>query len=523
MRANIKAHKNIIYIFAVFLGWIALHYFDVFSMITHSELPMYMMSLVALIIMTVLSVNSSIYAYHLEQSQTTKKMIYFMCLMLVNYSIVLYRIQINTFMNDTLSQILLLYSSLFLVIGIQSHIKFAHTWQGERHLGKAYFFLRTLGLLLLEIATYYSIENELIEKASFVITFCIVMTGYEVVVLLEMFQSKRSKKVITATTIILIAQILFTISNFALVDFLTFNVTNFIAIMIYYFYMNEYNFKFLNNKNERMQRNFSVYSENLQKIIDKKTLQLREANLKLIEEIDYAKLIQQSLLPERTIDYRDVRFNSGYFPCERLSGDFYDVFVMDENHMGLYFFDVAGHGVSAALMTMLINNYLKSNEQRLWEDRPDRMLKYLFEYFNKLNLPTEMHLVIFYAIYDINSSMLHYCSGGMNCMPILFKRDGTYYFLEESEGIAICKIGEMFTPTFSSAHLKLSHGDRILFYTDGLIDQAKNEILDIDQIIDFFLKNQEMKTDELNETLIRKITPHKDNLKDDITYIIMDI
>ncbi|MDK2866486.1 MAG: phosphoserine phosphatase RsbU/P [Clostridiales bacterium] len=282
----------------------------------------------------------------------------------------------------------------------------------------------------------------------------------------------------------------------------------------------------LSDHNTAMYRQFNVYSQNLRKLIDKKTVQIREANQSIINELEYARVIQQSLLPPRKYTYRDVTLVSDYYPCERLSGDFFDVFRIDDEFIALYYMDVAGHGISAALLTMLSNNFLRAQDhqlKRLWAQRPDKSLKFFYDHFNSLSLPEEMHLVIFYATYNLTTKVLTYCSGGMNCAPVVFRKNGNYEILDQSDGFPICMMGNVFSPVFASANVLLRPGDRVVFYTDGLTDKDKNKIFNDEELIAFCRQHRKKSIRDFNAVLTEKIAPNKDDLNDDITYIIMDI
>ena len=298
------------------------------------------------------------------------------------------------------------------------------------------------------------------------------------------------------------------------------------GLVLFFYHVNKNNFVIPEREQYRLQRQFNLYAMNLKKIIDKKTLQLRDINQKFIDELEYAKKIQQSLLPAHQLKYRNVNFISGYFPCERLSGDFFDIYRLDDDRVSLYLLDVAGHGISAALMTMFSNNFLKSNDenQLLFRGlKPDRSLKYFYDQFNAMNFPDEMHLVAFYATLDLNTRILTYCSGGLNCSPIRFSKNGKFEYLDRSEGFTICKLSEFITPEFKSESIKLDKGDRLLFFTDGMVDNEKNSTFDNDSLIQLILNSRHLTLAELNEVIVKVINPQKDLLNDDITYILMEL
>jgi sigma-B regulation protein RsbU (phosphoserine phosphatase) len=269
-----------------------------------------------------------------------------------------------------------------------------------------------------------------------------------------------------------------------------------------------------------------LYAENLEKIITKRTAEIKEVNTRLINELEYAKRIQQSLLPLKKLSFKNTIFMSEYFPCERLSGDFYDIYRIDDENIGMYVLDVSGHGISAALMTMFCNNYIKSTERLIKRYRglkPHRNLRHFYEEFNKMNFPEEMHMVIFFASYNISTRILTYCSGGMNCYPIVIKSSGETFYLDQSSGFPICKMSDFFTPEYISAKLELERGDRVVFYTDGLIDQYKNNTMDEDELVALTSEFSDRPLKELYNELKSKIDPLVEDLEDDITYFIMEV
>jgi sigma-B regulation protein RsbU (phosphoserine phosphatase) len=134
-----------------------------------------------------------------------------------------------------------------------------------------------------------------------------------------------------------------------------------------------------------------------------------------------------------------------------------------------------------------------------------------------------MHLVIFYATYNLTTKVLTYCSGGMNCAPVVFRKNGNYEILDQSDGFPICMMGNVFSPVFASANVLLRPGDRVVFYTDGLTDKDKNKIFNDEELIAFCRQHRKKSIRDFNAVLTEKIAPNKDDLNDDITYIIMDI
>lgn len=288
----------------------------------------------------------------------------------------------------------------------------------------------------------------------------------------------------------------------------------------------KYNIDLPYKKLKEAQGKVSLYADNLEKIVNIRTKEFRNANSRLNKELDYAKVIQQSLLPPEKVIFENVMFNSKYIPCEKLSGDFYDIYEIDKNNIGMYILDVTGHGVPAALLTMFSINTVKSNEKIIKRYRglkPHKNLKNFYEEFNKLNFPEEMHIVTFFATYNKSNEVLTYCSAGMNCYPIVIRRTGEYEVLDKSRGFPICQLSEFFTPEYKSAKIQLQEGDKIIFYTDGLTDMQKNSAISQDELLNILINNSKSSSEKLNHDIWEKLKNSIKNFDDDITYFIMEV
>lgn len=268
-----------------------------------------------------------------------------------------------------------------------------------------------------------------------------------------------------------------------------------------------------------------LFAKNIETIIRKKTNEVTDINNRFLLELEYARNIQQSLLPPKKLAIKNTHFISEYFPCDKLSGDFFDIYKIDDENIGMYILDVSGHGISAALMTMFCNNYIRSTERLIMRFRglkPHKNLAHFFEEFNKMNFPDEMHMVVFFASYNMTSKVLTYCSGGMNCIPFVVNQEGVLRELDDSEGFAICKLNGIFTPEYKSATIQLKQGERVLFYTDGLVDKEKNQVFNQQELEKFFKEAGHLSLRQLNERIVASIYPMSSSLADDITYFIME-
>jgi len=272
------------------------------------------------------------------------------------------------------------------------------------------------------------------------------------------------------------------------------------------------------------------YSENLNVLVKQRTKELEDINETLLVDIGYAREMQRSLLPVQMPQDMSVSFHAGYQPAERLSGDFYNVIKLDENNIAIYIGDVVGHGVSAAMITVFANQNikpLKDDEGAVEIISPGSVLKNLYKAFNKMNFKEETYLVMIYGIYNTKTRCFTYASGGINVAPLIIKNTGEIAEME-AKGFAICKLGNYFMPYFEDRVIQLDPGDKILFYTDGLVE-AKNlneDIYDRQNLKDFLRINYSLKATELVDGIWKNLFHQigsKGKLMDDVTFLIMEV
>nr|WP_243414731.1 MASE3 domain-containing protein [Sporosalibacterium faouarense] len=289
-----------------------------------------------------------------------------------------------------------------------------------------------------------------------------------------------------------------------------------------------------------VQNELKKYADNLEKLVDEKTEELVEKNKnliemnkKILEDLESAKEIQEALLPQRVQEINGVNFYSKYLPCERLSGDFYNYFKIDDENIGVYIIDVSGHGVPAAMLTIFASRILKGNIFDLDEESdysiisPSDVVSNFYEIFNESNFPDENYLVMFYGIYNTERNELTYSSAGHNCPPMIVKRDGEVKDIDYGDGFPICKLEGIIDPKYKDYKVKLTKGDKILFYTDGIVE-AKDEndnLYTADRLERLVKENKENASQEIIQSIIQDLSSHKalDKLEDDVTLFIMEV
>lgn len=170
-------------------------------------------------------------------------------------------------------------------------------------------------------------------------------------------------------------------------------------------------------------RENKAYRENLE-LANRK---LKDALALLEEEEQAGRQIQFQLLPIDNCDLGPYHFNRRLLTSQFLSGDFVDYFKIGAHHLGFYIADVSGHGVSSALVTVIIKTHITRHLVDCWRNKDDIAL-HPAEVLTQLNetlisQKLDKYLTMFYGIIDTSTNRISYSNGGHFPFPLLY--DGT--------------------------------------------------------------------------------------------------
>ncbi len=197
--------------------------------------------------------------------------------------------------------------------------------------------------------------------------------------------------------------------------------------------------------------------------------QLKQAYAELDGEFEAIGDIQRSLLPTEFPDIPTIDLAAHYETSRRAGGDYYDVFVLPEDKLGILVADVSGHGPPAAVV-MAITHGLAHSFHGPYTP-PSELLGYLNRHLAKRYTSIFGGFVTaFYGVYDPATRTMIYASAGHN--PPRLKRcaDGSVLSLDDVGGFPL---GIMPEAHYDEAEHHFVPGDQIVFYTDG-ISEAMN-------------------------------------------------
>jgi len=195
---------------------------------------------------------------------------------------------------------------------------------------------------------------------------------------------------------------------------------------------------------------------------------MEEKDKKLNDDINFAKNMQKRMLPPKGM-YNGVSIDYLYESSESLSGDYFDVFEIDENNTGIYICDVVGHGVTASLLTIFVRQSLRTIAKGSMSI--NKIMKELHKTFLSLNLDYDKYFSVFFGIFNKSSLEFKYVNAGHNSVPILIH--GENIKMLKSKGYPIANIFD--NVSYDVSRVNLHVGDKLLFYTDGITESANDE------------------------------------------------
>jgi sigma-B regulation protein RsbU (phosphoserine phosphatase) len=241
--------------------------------------------------------------------------------------------------------------------------------------------------------------------------------------------------------------------------------------------------------------------------------QIKEKNKKLNDDINFAKNMQKRMLPPKGM-YNGVSIDYLYESSESLSGDFFDVFEIDENNTGIYICDVVGHGVTASLLTIFVRQSLRTIAKGNMSI--NKIMKELHKTFLALNLDYDKYFSVFFGVFNKASYEFKYVNAGHNSVPILIGNKNITML--KSKGYPIANIFD--NVSYDVSKISLRVGDKLLFYTDGITEATNNEGMQ------FGVENL-IRTIKSDGNILKKIKLSVDNFstvqKDDYAVLLAEI
>ncbi len=221
-------------------------------------------------------------------------------------------------------------------------------------------------------------------------------------------------------------------------------------------------------------------------LIDRNEI-IDEYNKKFNKELELAKRVQRSIVSLKMVEHKDYVINSRYFPLGALGGDMYDYFVIDDTKIGVLMCDVIGHGIAASLVTTMIKAILESSKALLCY--PNKFVKKLNQ--SLMNIANGFYLSLIYGVIDVESSQFKFVRAG-HPYPVVIRDCCDIFKLKQTDNFILGMDSDY---DFSEESIVLKKDDKLLLYTDGLVEVGDKDDGHEDMVFDI-LKNNAAGTGE---------------------------
>jgi sigma-B regulation protein RsbU (phosphoserine phosphatase) len=268
---------------------------------------------------------------------------------------------------------------------------------------------------------------------------------------------------------------------------------------------------------------FEIMAEKIQSL-----LRETEQKARMQNELKTAQLVQATLFPSNQFRSSQLELTGTHSAASECGGDWWHY-----KQVGHKFYvmigDVTGHGAPAALVTSAACSAMS-----ILELFPQMDLKDMVGYLNAAIFEvskSKLGMTFFISCIDLETGIFDYCNASHNA-PLLIRMNenvATRQNLEPLMEISGPPLGNTKNQAYRSYSLPLQAKDKIIFFTDGIIElaNAKSEPWGERRFLTALIKalNQSKTTDEIIESLKLEAESFRAlaDLKDDVTYFLLKI
>jgi sigma-B regulation protein RsbU (phosphoserine phosphatase) len=263
-----------------------------------------------------------------------------------------------------------------------------------------------------------------------------------------------------------------------------------------------------------LSHSFNVMTGNLQRLVA-----VEKEKERLQAEIEIAQEVQNQLYPKSVPVMRTLRLKACCKPARMVSGDYFDYLGLDDSRVALAIGDVAGKGISAALLMATVQSSLRT-QLRNAHGTPlstsalvAQLNQQLFAYTSP-----EKYATFYFGLYDDSSGLLTYTNAGH--LPPLILRNGEAIRLEVNGTI----VGAFPSSQYDESRVELQSGDLLICYTDGITEPENEygEMFGDERLLEAVRKNRERSEDEIVASIIDSVTEWtgEGELQDDMTLLV---
>lgn len=270
-----------------------------------------------------------------------------------------------------------------------------------------------------------------------------------------------------------------------------------------------------------LSHSFNSMTENLERL-----LAVAKEKERLQSELEIAREVQSQLYPKAVPTLKGLSLQACCNPARMVSGDYYDYQAIGEHRLALAIGDVAGKGISAALLMATVESCVRTQIRHCLQEaagngRPLLSTSKLVAQLNQqlfAHTSPEKYATFYLGVFDDESGLLTYTNAG-HLPPILVRR-GTPQLLEVNGMV----VGAFPFSQWSESQLHLESGDLLVCYTDGVTEPESEfgEMFGEQRLMELLVKHSGADTQEIVARVseaVRQWTGSSD-LQDDMTLLV---
>jgi serine phosphatase RsbU (regulator of sigma subunit) len=264
----------------------------------------------------------------------------------------------------------------------------------------------------------------------------------------------------------------------------------------------------LHEKNEELQKAYDDLKAAYKQIVEKERLE---------KELQVARRIQLSILPNILPQADGYEFGALMEPARAVGGDFYDIFQIDKNRIGILIGDVTDKGVPSALYMAQSHALIYSEAMRC--KTPVKVLRRVNTYLSKMG-SSHLFVTVIYGIIHIRERKFHYARAGHE-IPIL-------HLGKEERPLPWNRgqpLGLMANPFFDEQTVILENNSSLFLYSDGITDcrNAHGEFFGIERVHNFLHTHNHLPAQEICDQLWQSLLTFKHGAvqDDDVTLLVI--
>jgi sigma-B regulation protein RsbU (phosphoserine phosphatase) len=271
---------------------------------------------------------------------------------------------------------------------------------------------------------------------------------------------------------------------------------------------------------------FNAMTTNLERL-----LQVEKDRQRIQSDLEIAREVQNQLYPREIPETAELRITAARSPARVVSGDYYDFQKLGEGDIAIAIGDVAGKGISAALLMATIQAAFRTELRACVEmaaaagnagirktTSASAVVGQLNRHLHEFTSP-EKYATFFFGVYDESNATLTYVNAGH--LPPILVRDGVCSRLEVNGMV----VGAFPFAEYTESQVQLERGDLLVMFTDG-ISEPENEYGEMygeDRLAGFVSRNASVDEAVLVEEILQSVRQWtgSDELQDDMTLVVV--